>query len=417
PLRQIEMKMDRRGLRIRPGDNFRYLSEKYGIDREIIFRALWAKEGNLDKEEFIVSAIEDANFISQLVVVDEADRFGERLTPYILSAQNTNIVEAPYAMVQEAMYLIPLIGRRNGNETGYHLYMSTDGISYSKQASVSTFATAGSLTNELPYSEPVLDYENTLTIDFDYDLDAQNITTISRADMIAGKNLALMVSGGTQEIISFETITPDPLYVGRYAITDMYRGRYDTEVYSWPAGSRFYFFGTSPPLVQMAGLVKGNTRGFKYVYYNTLHVGDVSAATGFTYDVVGRAWTPKQPGGFRCNGTDENTAGGAVYTSAISLEWNPEIRGQGAGRQDPDVVIDFSPTWEGLFEILAMIGATVAFTDTAVDAFTTGYSNGQIKAWNGGTLPDTITFKLTNYILTDGVKYESPYNNLTVNKE
>ncbi|MCK4776897.1 MAG: hypothetical protein KAS39_00880, partial [Actinomycetia bacterium] len=48
PLRQIEMKMDRRGLRIRPGDNFRYLSEKYGIDREIIFRALWAKEGNLD---------------------------------------------------------------------------------------------------------------------------------------------------------------------------------------------------------------------------------------------------------------------------------------------------------------------------------------------------------------------------------
>lgn len=416
PLRLLEMKMDRRGIFFPPGENFRYKSDKYGITKETVFRVLSVREGNLDKEEYTVNAIEDANYLASLVVVDEADREGSRINPFLVDIQNADILEAPYSMVGQEMYLVPLIGRKNGNETGYHLYMSNDGSSYSKQASVSSFVTAGCLAATLNNSLADLDNTNTLKVDFFYDQDAQDITSISRADLIAGKNLAVLVNGATQEIIGFENITPDGAVTGRYSMTNLYRGRYDTDTYQWPSNSKFYYIGTAPPLVHMPALVKGNTRYFKFIFYNTLKAGDISAADAIQKQIVGRAWTPYQPGGFRANNASENTPGGPVYTSGISLQWNPEIRGTGAGRQDPDVVVDSEPTWEGFFEVVGLISGATAFTDTAINAATAAYTEGEIKSWNGGTLPSQITFKLTNYITTDGVKYQSAYNTLTVNK-
>jgi hypothetical protein len=417
PLRVIEMKMDRRGIYFPPGENFRYTSAKYGITKETVFRVLNVREGNLDREEYMVNAIEDANYLSSLVVVDEADRNGSRINPFLLDVPAPDILEAPYSMVEENMYLVPLVGRTNGNEIGYHLYMSTDGTSYSKQASVTSFVTAGCLAATLNNSLADLDNTNTMKVDFYLDNDAQKITSISRADLIAGKNLAVLVNGATQEIIGFENINPVASgLTGRYDMTNLYRGRYDTETYSWPTGSKFYYIGTAPPLVHMPALVKGNTRYFKFIFYNTLKVGDISEATAVQRQITGRAWTPYQPGGFRANDASENTPGGPVYTSGISLEWNPEIRGTGAGRQDPDVVVDAAPTWEGYFEVVGLISGATAFTDTAINAATAAYTEGEIKAWNGGTLPSQITFKLTNYRESEGVRYQSAYNTLTVNK-
>jgi hypothetical protein len=418
PLRTIGMKMGRRGLLFMPGTNFRYTSEKYGITEEIIFKTLNVKEGNLGREEFFVNAIEDANYLTQIVNVSEADRSGTKLNQFLLDVKEPAITEAPYSLVGENMYLLPLVSRQNGNELGYHLYMSTDGTSYTKQGSFSKFTTGGSLTDALPVSKAVLDNVNTLTVDFDRDSDAANIETISRADMLSGKNLGLLItSAGTEEIITFDTISPTTGITGRYEMTGLYRGRFDTEQINHRVNSKFFFLGVSFPIINMPGLFKGNSRIFKFIYYNSLESGEIADAGTVPYEVEGRAWTPYAPGNFRCNETSPNTPGGAVYVTPISLSWDPDVRGQGAGNQDPDVVVDAFPVWEGLFEVLATIGSTVAFTDTAIDALTAAYTDGQVKAWNGGTLPDEITFKLTNYITTDGVKYESPYNTLIVNKE
>jgi len=417
PLKAIEMKMDRRGIYLPVGKNFRYSSAKYGITKEQVYRVLSVREGNLDKEEFIINALQDPNYLSQIVVVDEADRDGSKFNPWLADAENPDIVEAPYAMVEENMFLVPLIGRLTGNELGYTMYMSTDGTTYSDQGSFESFVTAGCLAATLNTSEAVLDSLNDLVVDFYYDLDAQDINSISRSDLIAGKNLAVLVNGATQEILGFEDITPVSGFTGRYKMENLYRARYDTEQYVWPAKSKFYFIGVDPPLVNMPALVKGNTRYFKFIFYNSTKSSDLSEADAVTKVITGRAWTPKKPGGFRVNNLSENSPGGPVYTSAMSLKWNPEIRGEGAGRQDPDTVVDTTITWEGYFEIVGLISGATAFTDTAINAATAAYTEGEIKAWNGGTLPDSVTFKLTNYINTSGVRYQSPYTSITVNKE
>jgi len=416
PLRTLEAPVSRRAARFRPGDVFKVNSSKYGIT-DAVFRLLQYKEGNIANEDIILNAIEDANYIASLVVVDEADRDGSRYNPYLTDVIAPAITETPFAFVGENMYLIPLVGRDTGNETGYIMYISADDESYSELATFTSFVTAGTLKESLPISEPVLDNTNKMVVQFNYDQDAQDIETISRATMISGGNLGLLKSGTQEEIIGFETITPVTGITGRYELTGLYRGRYDTKQYVWPADTTFYFLGTTPPIVLAEDLFKGDTRYFKYIYVNDTKVGDLSTADSTTLNVLGRAWTPYIPGNFRCNNLTENSVGGAVYSTAMSLTWSPRVRGEGAGLQNPDVVVDAAPTWEGLFDVQYTIGATTGYAGTNIDAVSIGFTEGQIKSWNGGVLPDSVTLTLTNHITTAGVKYTSGENTLTVTKE
>jgi len=113
----------------------------------------------------------------------------------------------------------------------------------------------------------------------------------------------------------------------------------------------------------------------------------------------------------------------ATYTGDIVLTWSPAMRGKGAGIGDPDSVIDASPTWEGYFKIKVYAHDTIipsgnlVRTTEDIDATTWTYT-AAMNLSDNVTLPDYVTFVLTNYrISIAGIEYESLSVAITVKKE
>lgn len=416
PLREMQVMVDRKGFQYVVGQPIRLTYAKRGIV-DVVFRIMNIKESTATSEHVGLQLLEDFDYISSSVANIDVDRDGSAVDYSLLTLTDIKIIEMPYSMAGEEIQIIPLVGRKVGNETGFEFYHSFDGLTYGLKANITSYMPYGLTQVAFPARIPSSSKTFKLTIQFDLPADAAGIDTIARAFAVGGaENLGVLCNGGTTEIITFDTITPTTNgATGEYDITRFFRGRFDTPKVDWPAGSEFYFIGESGAGVTDTNYLHGTNRYYKLVPYNVKSVGDLGDAIPVTHVFTSRAFRPYIPGNFTMDGVGGGTTiqptftfSGSDSAELFKLWWSPRIRGEAAGLGNPDELTDAYPTVEGFFEIYVYNGATLAATELSASGFSFSYTEEDIRTAVGFT-PEKLTIKLRNSILTSGTVYRSDY--------
>lgn len=312
---------------------------------------------------------------------------------------SARIMEAPYVLTGGEIKVMPVVARPNSLNTGFRLYFSLSGASYTQIHSDTNFCPFGTVYEEYPKTFQI-DDQRGLYVHFETD-DVMTIEDTTREEMLSTKNLALV----GDEIVTFQGI--QPVTGNIYQLTGVYRGRFDTTMQVHPRGTSFYFLGAGfPVLVGHPELVQGVERLFKVCQYNPRYVADPAFASPISLTPAGRGRAPYQPGNFQANGERIHPE----YTIGVDLAWAGRVRGQGAGTQDPSKT-DSTAGREGNFRLDVYTGGALALTvDPILDL---AYTLSQAELEDAGIHGQDLTIHLTNYVIENGVQYDSPAATLT----
>jgi len=397
PFVEGQMILNRYGFEYEVGDLFRLSDSEHNIS-DMACRVMQISEGKLDSETVEVDWSEEPDYVTSSATLALITETGRVRDTDLEPLENVDIIEAPYFLVGENIKILPLAGRKKGTEIGYELWASIDGgASYKFADNISYYAVHGSLVDELSVDVLTLDKVTGFEVDFSNLVDAADIQTITRTQLFSNENMALL----GDEILNFETITPDGVIDGRYKIESLNRARFDSVRKTWPGGTDFWFLGTQAiQPVSNPAFLKGSTLKFKMVPYNEVFVGDIADATEIEITLVGRGKAPYVPANLNASGRSQNP----TYGKNIYLTWDPRRRGYGAGTLNPDEIVDSAPTHEGHFkiEVRDSLDALVR-TVSELDVYAWTYTSAMNIADNGG-LESPLTFKLDNYRVS-GVTY------------
>ena len=413
PLASLTFVATRDSFRLEVGDNFRYSNTRLNI-KDMVFRVSRITESNLEKEEFKIVAVEDIEYISTIGTYDNmpvgtsAPIISRSIVVTFLYC---SLIEAPYVIAGNAIKIIPLVSRVTGVETGYAVYFSTDGSTYSLLQTVTTFAVRGALAGD--YTNSTLEIDDTIGFEVDIPSLPSNIVSITRSALFGPSHLSLIGYGSLyDEIITWQNITPVAGYANRYLIEGVYRNRYGSPRGNHSAGTPFWIIGTNYTLLSHDEFTLGSTRYFKFVPYagnKTISIADCYA---YSIQLSGLSRMPYDPTNFACNAI----LSFPTYSGLCDLTWSPRIRGDGAGLENPDYVVEPGVDWEGLFTVQVWVGGVKVRTQIGIDAISWSYTAAMNVADNG-SLADQIVFKLRNYLEYQGITYSSDFVTLVVNKE
>lgn len=405
PLAQVSFPANRDLFRLEVGDLFKFTYEQYSID-PLICRVTQIRESNIESEDIQVEAIEDLNYVASNVITQPMPGLAETEDWDLIPLSNIEIQEAPFASAGDNIRIVPLAAREQDTDLGYSLYMSIDGgTSYTFLDNIPVFNPYGTLVDTYSADTYQIDDQVGFQVDFSND-DVDLIESTTRTALFGGTNTAILGN----EIVTFQTITP--ISGSIYQIDNVYRGRFDTERETHAPGTAFWFLGLSNyRLVESTDLLLGTTRHFKMVPYNNVQAGSIALASVDSLFIEGRGKSPYIPTGLEANG--ENYA--PTYTGDILLDWAPRVRGEWAGMASADVQTDAMPTWEGLFEVEVTVSGVVVRTETAIDDDDWTYTSA-MNITDNGSLVDEVTFRVSNYITTAGLTYDSDQRSITVNK-
>ena len=406
PPLQGELYCNRNPFALEVGDAFVLNCPEQNVD-DTVFRVMNIREEDLDSEVLVFAITQDIDYITSEIVMPAITK-GAAVRDYSISTLTDMLfIETPYAVVGENIRLTPVIGRKKGTELGYELHISTDGgTSYQYFDNITSYAAHGTLVDAMSKNVDTLANDFFLEVDFDVDGDALGIDTIARNEMFAGNNFAIISNGTYHEIMNFEVISPAATPTGRYIISSLWRGRWDTPKRDWEIGDDFYFLGSNLTLIEDPNFLVGVTRHFKAVPYNEKFAGGITAAGATSYTFYGRVFTPYTPVNLRANDMGQL----ATLSTDCDLTWSPRIRNYDAGIGDADTVVDAAPTHEGFFKVECYVGgiATIACTTDSIVIYSQSYSNADLLTMAGAaTLADLYIFYVYNHITTASVKYTS----------
>jgi len=404
-LAAISFPVNRNAFRLEAGDLFKFSYSPYNISN-MVCRIIKIREEDLETENIIIDAAEDINYISSSVTLLPSS--GKAVTPdYTLTPlTHATVVETPYIISGGGpLAVIPLAAREKGLELGYLLYMSVDdGASYNQIAIIPTYNPFGTLASNYPASTYTIDDDLGFQIDFTND-DVNIIQTITRTQLCGGTNLALLGN----EIISFQTITP--VSNSRYVLTGIYRGRFDTEKIDHLAGEDFFFIGLNNfRSTKDTEIISGTSRKFKLVPYSSKYSDEIANASEIPLTINGRGKTPYKSANLEAGKklAEENP----TYTDDIVLNWDPRLRGDGAGIGSEVFDINYAPVadsasgYEGYFRIKIYVGGNLVRTTDSIADFTWTYTSAMNIADNG-SLPNEVVLMVSNYRNESGYEYES----------
>jgi len=407
PLSRVSIKANRNTFNLRVGDLFRIEYDQYNI-ANMVFRINNINEENLESEVLNIDAIEDVDYLAskKISAKSVAGTSSVRLV-MVEPLTKVTIMEMPYIVAGNKVLLVPMASRETMNETGYIVYMSSDGgSSYTQIDVVERYNPYGELVGDYLEDTYKIDDETGFVIDF-YNSDMDIIESTTRTNLFTGLNTAVL----GDEIISFETITP--ISGTRYRIDNIVRGLFDTERMNHYNGEDFYYIGNNGyTSVANPNVSIGAERVFKFVPFNSKRVGDLSDAEPITLDTSARAKKPYKPSNIKANDKGLN----ATYTNDIVLTWYGRIRGAGAGIGVLSDVVGAPPTFEGYFKIEVYVGASLKRTVNELEVLTWIYTEA-MNISDNGSLADEVTFVIYNCIYEDPYIYCSDDEQITVTKE
>lgn len=405
PSFEAEFDVKRDLFRLEPGDNYVLHYAPYELSG-IVMRILEVTDGNLEKENITVSSARDPLYHGYRVSAGDSPTGTPPTYPdsyTVMPIEFSNVVESPYMISGDNIRLLSMAARVTGFERGYSFYLSTDGgSSYVNKGFSTQYNPHGRLAFDYTGSRDTID-QNGFTVDASYDADWDVVQSITETQLYAGNNQALL----GDEIISFQTITPDPVISGRYHITGVWGGRFDTDIEYHGAGADFFFLDVGTPATfGDSQLVVDASVYIKLIPYTDTGSGSLAEAVAQSLTITGRAVSPYPIANLRAN--DELYSESPGYSDDVVLTWDARIRGSGAGSQYP-VAPDDPDTWEGYFQVEVVVGGSVVRTVTDIDAQTWTYTEAMSLSDNG-SLPSSVRFQVVNYVedTGTGLNYDSP---------
>jgi len=413
PLASLTFTANRNAFRLQVGDNFKWSSARLNIT-DMVFMVNKIVEENLMSETIRVDAIEDIEYsvgaaTFNNIPIGNSPRI---LRNELYKVENVIFLESPYLESGSVIQIIPIVAKRSESETGFTVWMSTDGgTSYTRiLEECCWWSIRATLVNEYPAGDEDLDDAVGFRISIsDF---ADNLSTITRAELFGSTNLSLLGDDTEAEFITWQTITP--VSTGIYDIIGVYRGRLGTERKTHAAGTSFYFVGnffdsTDFIIDDTINFTYNNNVHFKAISYNEVASSLLSEADAYDTTFLGICRRPYPPTNFECNGLGEGES--PVYTTNCDLSWDPRLRTSGLDFTDPDYAA--GGTWEGYFKVKVYVNNILVRTTSTINDNEWIY-NSSMNGEDNGELADTIVFKLYNYTTYSEVIYTSVPVTLTV---
>jgi hypothetical protein len=331
PLAEGTCKFNRTVFKLEKGDNFvLQINTMYGINQLVVLVTGITEEGP-ESDAINVSWIEDPNYLSQNIFADltsikQYALRGNDTTAGKTALSKVKIFELPYGLSGNKIKIGILAGRETGSESGFNVYFSSDGDSYRYIARSSKYSVYGVVASGYTPPTTTIDDSVGLYIDFAKPDDVAIIESITRGQLGSMTNLALLNS----EFISFQTITPVVGYTGRYLLSGIYGGRFDTDRVTHVAGEPFWFLGADRyQVITDDRLMKDSIRYIKVVPFTTETVGKLDCAAQAALNLTGGALMPYSIVNLKVNGQAINPR----YTEFedLVLTWNLRLKDAGAG--------------------------------------------------------------------------------------
>lgn len=272
---------------------------------------------------------------------------------------HSRVIELPYNNTYKfsSAYLI-LVQREIGIETGFQVYISTDGVDYSYLKTLDSYSQYGTLSN--PYA---------ITNDLDNGINGITYTPYKEDltwNSISRQNLFLITRYAIidNEVIAFQDYTPSG--ISDINLTKLIRGVQYSDVASHLNGVDIWIANaTSSNNIQID---RGATFYLKLVPVSGGSVGDLAAATAITVTPSFTAKHPYMPARI------EATRSG----STVSVKIYPVLKSNdGAGKLAENAYSDVSPfSFDGILQYQidtgswVSIGNTYEFSITNSAAFT-----------------------------------------------
>jgi len=406
PVAKVRFTANRDVFRLQPGDVFKLVLPKYGI-QEMICRIAMIEEEDVETEKIAITAVEESVHATMPITTytEPVNTRRGRDSGRIAVVTPIRIVEVPYSFDGEKVGVIFLIPTMTGNETGYHLYMSIDGTEYYKLKTGNLLDVYGTLASAYPETSTI-DDEIGVTVNFTSSQNTDIMQSIGRVDLYGNRNLAVI----NNEIMTIQLVIP--ITATQYKFTGVYRGRWGTVHTSHAINSPFYWVRNRTPLVNGQFMI-GSTRYFKLISYSSSQAGALSAAIVNSHTFTGEAYTPYEVINLKANGENYNP----LYDSEdIVLTWTPRVRGAGTGLGDPSIVTDAAQTHEGKFRVTIDVGGSTVRTVEDLEVYTYNYTAANIIADNGKYI-SPITANVTNYIVGAGsIEYESDETSVVIRR-
>jgi len=410
PYAAISFPANRKAFRLEVGDCFKFSYARYGVS-EMICRVIQITEEGPESESITVHAMEDMFAIST-AITEYYDP-----TSHAVGAPDYTVAPFTYERIEEAPYalsadikLLPMAGRESAYDLGYAVYMSSDaGASYTFLQKIGSLRPIGTLVTA--YSA------DTLTIDdagmtVEILRDANLVETITWADVFSGaKNLGLI----DDEIISFQSVTPDAEIDDQYVLGGVVRGRFGTTKAAHAEDAALYIFtsAASISLISNTEIVTGAVRKFKFVPYNMKQSDSIADCSAIDITIEGVALTPYMPTNLEANDIWANS----LYTSPnydddIVLTWSERYRGKGAGIGTPGIVLP-ETGHEGYYKVEVYVATVLMRTTDAIATATWTYTEAMNLSDNTN-LAAEVVLKVSNYRTEGGHTYESDQAEITV---
>lgn len=397
PCAKMDVTVNRDLIRCQPGDMVGvYYIWPSGALINAYMRVMAVKEDGPDSEDIVLSLSEDPDVMGydmdRPVGMDPYYNEGATLNPFVYQ----RAIEAPYIISGADVQIVTLATRVSGNEQGYNIYYSSDGVNYSLQGNSKFFNPSGTLVLNLPITDDI-DW-NGFQVDME-PRDIAYISSVNEVDIYGYTNMAVI----GDEILTFRDFTP--ITATRYQLNQVTRGRFGTLQAEHAAGARMYFLGNGRMgVLNIDALSAGSTAYIKLQPYDARGSILVSQATAMTVNLTGEALAPYAPVNLEANGETVN----ATYSTDIVLAWVARLKEDGAGLE---AISGQYPTgsrdYDGLFRVRVYNGMTLVHTENAINALTWTYSGGSASEYR---------IMVENYNTVSGVNYYSDPAEIIVRK-
>lgn len=388
PLARCTLKLNRKGIVLRPGTPFKVVWPDYGIS-QLVLRATRIRYGEFDKGQIEVDAVQDVFSLSNSVYGDPQESGWVSSAPSATTPSVLDVIEAPYFFSGDSAKIKVFVHEPVDNQLSFNTYTSVGSSTgtYVQVDSGDTFTPTGTLNHSYSAITDDVDTTNTLTIVPSVPNNLLFLQNFSSDYIKTGENLFLITDGTKQEVCAFESVT---LSGNNYVLHNIWRGLLDTVPQNWSSGARLWFFSYGEGYPGQT-FTSGATVYTKVESIVSAQKSPLSSPDSI--NIVARALKPYPPGYFRINGSTStvNISSG----TDITVTWkhrNRVTQGETVVKQFQTDVPDAEARTEYYIKFFNASNTLIKQDTVTGESYT--YTNIDQITDNGGTEPKIVTVQL-----------------------
>lgn len=388
PLAKCTIKMNRKGIVLRPGMVFKLVWPDYDIT-EVIFRCTRVRYGELENGQMEVEAVQDVFSLSESVYGDpeESGWANPSVPPSVIT--NFLPIESPYFFSGNEHRINVFAAEPAPSQLSFNTYAAIGSpvADYTQIDSGDTFTPTGTINHSYSAITADVDTTNTLTVVPSAPNNLVFLQSFVEQYIKTGENMFVITDGTKQEICAFETVE---LSSGNYVLRNIWRGLLDTTPQNWSNGARVWFLSYGQAI-----------SGQSFSKDDEVHIKVESVVSGqksalslpSQVDIGLRSLKPYPPGYFRINGSTSTV--NITTGSDITISWEPRNRvtqGETVVKQFSTDIPDAEARTKYVLKFFNASNTLIGTTITTAESYT--FTNIAQLAGNGGTEPEAVTVQL-----------------------